>query len=291
MLRSWRPVSNLSLPDALRQAVIQGLDVQGLGAQAYSRLVHGEVMDDLNNLLAMSFANVSPQEANAIAMAALPGTASRPSAHRPSMSNEQCAAMILNRVARVPICLARSRLMPSKYCSMWVSILQVKHERSYVDGPENFVGPWSSLYLWPDDQPPRERLTSELLTQQRDHLQRIRQGAIKELIEIIFASGRRSLESLEIAYVTTDRLTFSAERLIHEASDGTIRLLGSRRRLSTHRGDVYREFPGYVRRYLRSVAANQGRDPDEFIDAIREYLVRSGAMANDFVLEVGGLAT
>ena len=56
-----------------------------------------------------------------------------------------------------------------------------------------------------------------------------------ELMDIVFASGQRSLESLCIAFATTDRLSFPAPSAhMQEAADGVIRLLGSRKKLSSH---------------------------------------------------------
>ena len=54
-------------------------------------------------------------------------------------------------------------------------------------------------------------------------------------MDIVFASGQRSLESLCIAFATTDRLSFPAPNAdVQEAADGVIRLLGSRKKLSSH---------------------------------------------------------
>ena len=72
-------------------------------------------------------------------------------------------------------------------------------------------------------------------------------------MDVVFASGRRSLESLRLAYATTDHIAYPAPSpLIQEAADGAIRLLGARRRLSTSRRRKPTEPSGLCRSVLGS---------------------------------------
>ena len=81
-------------------------------------------------------------------------------------------------------------------------------------------------------------------------------------MDVVFASGRRSLESLRMAYATTDWIASpAASPLVQEAADGVIRLLGARRRLSTHGTASQPNPPGYVVQYLAAVARLQGLTP------------------------------
>ena len=111
----------------------------------------------------------------------------------------------------------------------------------------------------------------------------------REALEVIFASGRRSLEWLCIAYVTTDRIfNPSPSRLVQEAADGAIRLLGSRRKLSTHDASSQRNVPAYVRNYLQAVAQQNGLDANTFQQNVLDYL-HTARCLDQYVLQVDAL--
>ena len=114
-------------------------------------------------------------------------------------------------------------------------------------------------------------------TGEQDHLRRVRESAFREVTDAIFASGRRSLESLGIGLATTDRLRFPASRpLVQEAADGVIQLLGSRRnRLDTHGASPQTNPPAYVTRYLQQVANHNAESPPDFERDVYDLLHRS----------------
>ena len=115
--------------------------------------------------------------------------------------------------------------------------------------------------------------TTLLLQAQRDHLRRIQEGSVVELMDILFASGRRSIESLLLALPTTDRIISpAASNLIQEGADGSIRLFGSRKRLSTHPSSSQNSVPGYVAGYLTAVAQQHGLTPTSYIDDVINHL-------------------
>ena len=106
---------------------------------------------------------------------------------------------------------------------------------------------------------PSAKPNSQLDANQQIHLTRIRDESLVELMDIVFASGQRSLESLCIAFATTDRLSFPAPSAdVQEAADGVIRLLGSRKKLSSHDASPPQNTPAYVRDYLQAVANLRG---------------------------------
>src|SRR5206468_8685316 len=108
--------------------------------------------------------------------------------------------------------------------------------------------------------------------------------AIVELINIIFASGRRSLESLLLAYATTDRISVPmADQLIQEAGDGIIRLLGQRRRLDTRNALAQNTPPAYVVRYLNAIANLNGRQPNGFLNDVINHLANCGCVVSSVV--------
>ena len=113
--------------------------------------------------------------------------------------------------------------------------------------------------------------------------------SLVELMDIVFASGQRSLESLCIAFATTDRLTFPAPSAdVQEAADGVIRLLGSRKKLSSHDASPPQNIPAYVRNYLRAVANLRGLTAAALETDVMNYLTASGCL-NQFVLQAQAL--
>ncbi len=99
-------------------------------------------------------------------------------------------------------------------------------------------------------------------------------------MDVVFASGRRSLESLRLAYPTTDRLASPAPNaLIHEAADGVIRLLGARRRLTTHGAASQPNPPAYVAQYLAAIAQLLGFTASTFAADVLNYLNGAGVLA------------
>jgi DEAD/DEAH box helicase domain-containing protein len=98
-------------------------------------------------------------------------------------------------------------------------------------------------------------------------------------MDVVFASGRRSLESLRIAYATTDRInTPAATVVIQEAADGAIRLLGARRRLTTHGTAGQPNPPRYVTQYLAEIAQRHRITPASFVNDVVNYLNSAGVL-------------
>ena len=130
---------------------------------------------------------------------------------------------------------------------------------------------------WQAGGQPAPRVNPPLDLQEQEHLQRIHESAFREVTDAIFASGRRSLESLGIGLATTDRLRFPANRsLVQEAADGVIQLLGSRRnRLDTHGANPQTNPPAYVTRYLQCVAIHNSESPPDFEREVYDLLHRA----------------
>jgi hypothetical protein len=146
------------------------------------------------------------------------------------------------------------------------------------------TGSWRDLYQWNADGSVTEKPTGQLTQAQQQHLDRIQNHSIVELMNIIFASGRRSLESLLIAFATPDRITFPPpDDLVQQAADGTIRLLGQRRRIDTHNSFAQDAPPGFVAGYLSAIALLNGRTPNEFINEVLNYLANAGCVASSII--------
>src|ERR1035438_9472507 len=98
-------------------------------------------------------------------------------------------------------------------------------------------------------------------------------------MDVIFASGQRSLESLCVAFATTDRLnSLAPSPLIQEAADGVIRILGSRKKLSSHDRAPLQNMPAAVRNYLREVALLHGMTPAALENDVVTHLTNCAAL-------------
>ena len=277
--------------DALRQALMVALAQQGAGPQAFATHCQGPALPPDQLQAAEAFQAAHPQEATIIAIAANPATAGLPSTTNPALTNQQAAQRILQRAVNGPFRItqivadASARLLaegmnPAGYGkdALWTD-------------PENRRGSWRDLYQWPQGGPAVAQPQGQLSQSQRDHLRRIQEGSAVELMDILFASGRRSIESLLLALPTTDRIANPAvSNLIQEGADGSIRLLGSRKRLSSHSSSSLNSVPGYVAGYLTAVAQQNGIAPTSYIDDVVNHLAASACLNTaHFYLDVNSL--
>ena len=277
--------------DALRQTLMVALAQQGAGPQAFATQCQGPALPPDQLQAAAAFQAEHPQEATIIAIAANPATAGLPSTTNPALTNQQAAQRILQRAVNGPFRItqivadASARLLaegmnPAGYGkdALWAD-------------PENRRGSWRDLYQWPQGEPAVAKPQGQLSQSQRDHLRRIQEGSAVELMDILFASGRRSIESLLLALPTTDRIANPAvSNLIQEGADGSIRLLGSRKRLSSHSSSSLNSVPGYVAGYLTAVAQQNGITPTAYIDDIVNHLATSACLNTaHFYLDVNSL--
>ena len=265
--------------DALRQALVAALAAQG-GPQAFAAQCRGAVLPPGQLQAAAGFQANHPQEAAVIAMvAANPAAAGSPSVADPALTNQQVAQRILQRAANGPFQVAQIVADASaSLLAVGMNPAGYGKDALWTDA-RNRKGSWRDLYNWPQHGPAVAKPQGQLLQTQRDHLRIIQDGSAVELMDILFASGRRSIESLLLALPTTDRIASpAASHLIQEGVDGAIRLLGSRKRLSTHPSSSENSVPGYVAGYLTAVAQQNGFTPVAYIDDVVDHLAVSGCL-------------
>jgi DEAD/DEAH box helicase domain-containing protein len=276
--------------DALRQAITGAIVVQGAGAQAFAAQAGGQALPAERRLLAASFASAHPAEAATLSMAASPATTQAASPSHSGLTCQQAAQQILVRAAQGPFQMGQlSADIASQLLGHGINPGGYTRDVLWTE-PRTKEGSWSDLYTWGAlGTVPQAKGPAQLTLQQRDHLRRIQDQSILEVIDVVFASGRRSLESLRLAFATTDRLAAPAPSpLVQQASDGVIRLLGARRRLSTHGASSQPNPPGYVAQYLNGVAQMQGLAPVAFTTDVLNYLNQAGVI-NQHVLMVPSL--
>ena len=252
---------------------------QGEGTQAFASQCRGQQLTAPDQAIANAFAATHPEEATALAMGLNATTASTPCAADPSLTNQQAAQRILQRATNGPFRVTRIvASVAERMLSEGMNPAGYTQDAMWTD-PREREGNWRDLYHWPDDGVPSPKPQSELTEEQKSHLARIRTGAIRELMDIIFASGRRSMESLLLALPTFDRMAAaSTNQVVQEGADGAIFLLGTRKRLSTHSPYLTTSPPGYVIAYLERVAHEAGLDPNSYTDAVINLLTSTGVL-------------
>jgi DEAD/DEAH box helicase domain-containing protein len=266
--------------DALRQAITDAIAVQGTGAQAFASQVGGQPVPPQQQALAAAFSRTHPAEAASLSMAVNPATAQLPSPLHPGLTCQAAAQQILARAAQGPFHIGQ--LSADASAQLLANGMNPGGFTQDVlwTAPRTREGSWRDLYTWgAPGTIPQARAATQLSQQQRDHLRRIQDQSLLEVMDVVFASGRRSLESLRLAYATTDRIAMPAlSALIQEAADGAIRLLGARRRLSTHGAASQPNPPAYVAQYLAAVAQLHGFTPATFAADVMNYLNSAGVL-------------
>ena len=260
--------------DELRQAMTEAVDVQGAGVQAFASQVGGQVLQAQEQALSTAFSNTHPAEAATLSMAANSATAQSQSPSHPGQTCQAAAQQILVRAAQGPFHIGQlSADASAQLLANGTNPGGFKQEVLWTN-PRAKNGSWRDLYTWsPSGSIPQAKATALLSQQQRDHLRSIQDQSLIEVMDVVFASGRRSLEALQLAYATTDHLVAPAPTpLIQEAADGVIRLLGARRRLSTHGAASQPNPPAYIAQYLATVAQLHGFAPATFTVDVLTYL-------------------
>lgn len=277
--------------DTLRQALVADLGQQGAGPQALAAQLQGQQLSSQDQAVATAFASTYPNDANALVMGMNPTTASLPCGTYSGLSNQQAAQQILQRATAGPFRLTQVAVGVAE------RMLAVgMNPAGYTQGilwtnPDTQQGSWRDIYQWSTSSTPRPKSPSELTPQQQTHLARVQERALAELMDIIFASGRRSLESLLLALPTVDILsTPAANQLIQEGADGAIFLFGTRKRLSTHPCFPLGSPPRYVTAYLAAIAQQAGLDPNTYTNDVIDFLARAGGLNTTYYhLEVPAL--
>ena len=277
--------------DALRQALMVALKRQGAGPQAFVASCQGQALPQDQLQDSAAFQAEHAQDAAMIAMAANPATAGMASGANPALTNQQAVQRILRRAAHGPfrvtqiVADASARLLAAG-----MNPAGYGKEALWTDS-QNRRDSWRDLYNWPHGGRPVAKPQGELSQPQRDHLRKIQEGSAVELMDILFASGRRSIESLVLALPTTDRIAHPAgSNLIQEGADGSIRLLGSRKRLSSHPSSSQNSIPGYVAGYLTAIARQNGLAPATYIEDVINHLSTSRCLNTaHYYLEVNSL--
>ncbi len=268
--------------DAIRQALVSGMDDSTRAAIAFELQVRGGASNPDDAALASVFAIGRQREANAILASRIPAMAAMPSG---------VGGLTMQQLADRTLAHARSGLSKATDLEEDAArrLLMTGMNPGGVDRSVMWTdlddqrGEWQRLFDWalvpPDYRP-------GLSGEENEHRTRIQTAAREAVAESLFSGGRRDLESLKLGCVTTDRLSYPAPTPVHqEAADSCIRMLGKRRRIDTHRatGDD-NQLPKYARDYLEEVANANGINPADFVQDVTALLMRAGVFSLGILL-------
>lgn len=279
--------------DSVRQALAAALATQGAGALAFIAQLGGQALTPKQAASVAAFTAANAAEATTLMMAQQAGMANNQSPVYPSMTCQQAAQVIQARAAQGPYILSQLAIdVSGQLLSRGINPGGYGQNVLWTNAA-NRSGPWRDLYNWPAGGAPSAKQNNQLGADQQEHMTRIREASLMELMDIVFASGQRSLESLFIAFATADRLRFPAPNAdVQEAADGVIRLLGTRKKISSHDPNPPQNTPKYVRDYLRAIASLRNLNAATLEAEVVQYLMNAGCLLpnpNQCVLQAQAL--
>ena len=258
--------------DAMRQVLVEGITEEARAILAFVRQVRQEALSLGDEELANRFEVSRPDAASAI-MAVQLGLGSRPSAVG-GLTQQQLADQIIAQ--------AQSGVMPIQSLEDQAQrrLLATGMNPGGVDRSVTWTyfdqqqGDWPHLFDWHRDPP---GFRNNLSPDEREHQRRIQNSEREAIAESIFSGGRRDFESLKLGVVTFNPIYCQAnDQVMQQAAESCIRMLGKRRRITTHRStDDDPRLPKYARDYLASVAGVHGRDAASFEQEVTDLLTGS----------------
>lgn len=268
--------------DVVRQAVVEALAIAGQGSRAFLQQAQGLPLTPDELTAANAFAQWSPQDALILSQGA-GAAANAPCPTRPGLTNAQATAAIIASASGPYLVGDLFRDAERMMLTEGVNPGGYSKEALWTDH-ENQRGSWRDLYDW-SGAAPAERHAG-LTPQQQAHLVRVRQLALAAVVNMLFASGRRGLESLQIAHAAVNPAApGTSDALVCEAADSALRLLGERRRVQdwpyTATGSA--TAPGFLRQYLEAVANRHGRNTAALESAVTAR-IESGGLVSSFLL-------
>ena len=207
--------------DALRQSLAESLRTAGRGAFAIRDQLAGHPLGDEQRRLATEFATNYPTDAQILLGAANTAFANFPAPGGGVLTYAEAAQRILQRGEDGPFPIPQFTVdIAARLLTRGMNPGGFAGEVWWTDSVQR-QGLWRELYEWHLTGLPTPRIN--LTPEQQSHLRRIESSAFAEVMDIVFASGRRSLEALRIALATTDRIDFPAPTpLVQETADGVI---------------------------------------------------------------------
>jgi hypothetical protein len=272
--------------DSLRQALATTLENQGAGVRALIAQLDNHPLTPEEQSVAQTFLGAYPTEAITLTMARGPLANQLSPAFAP-LTHLRAAQRIELRANQGPHPISQLAIeVSSQLLRQGINPGGYKQDVLWTDARDH-IGHWRDLYNWTAGITPTPIPNAQRSADQQIHIDRISDASEMELIDIVFASGRRSLESLRIAYATPDLIRFPAAPDVHEVAAGVIRILGSRKLVSSRDRTSPQNLPAYVRNYIREVAALRALNATLLETDVLNYLTGSGCLnQNEYVVQV-----
>ena len=268
--------------DAVRQAVVEALGRSGQGPASFFRQAQGHALDPDEQAAAAAFLQSSPSQASILSMAAGPAADLQCPASL-GQTYSQAAAALLAQAAAGPYLLGEVfRDAERQLLSVGINPGGYSKEALWTNH-EDQEGSWRELYDWSTSPPMARR--GDLTTDEEEHLSRLRRLANAAVINVVFASGRRGLEALQIGHAAvSDVIAGPCDDVIRQATDSALRLLGERRRIQeTHTALDSTTMPGFLREYLSAVAGHHSRDLGALQAAVVAR-IEAGSLVENFLI-------
>lgn len=268
--------------DAVRQGVVSALQIAGQGARAFLMQVQGQVLSADEQHAANAFAQSAVQEALILSQSVGPA-ANAPCPSRSGLTNAQAAGAIITASSGPYPAGDIFRDAERLLLSAGINPGGYGKEALWTD-QDRLTGSWRDLYDWSGAVPAPHH--AGMSPAQQSHLVRLRQLALAAVVNVMFASGRRGLESLQIAHAAVGTGAPGAgDPLACEAADSALRLLGERRRVqdAPYTAVGSPTMPGFLREYLEAVAQHHGRDVAMFQREVTDR-IEHGRLVTDFLI-------
>ena len=175
--------------DSVRQALAGALESQGAGALALIAQLNGQPLSPEQQAAANAYAGAYPAEMGTLSMAQSP-MRNQPSPAFPPLTYQQAAQLIQLRATQGPHSISQLAIaVSSQLLRQGINPGGYSQDVLWTNAA-NHSGHWSELYNWPAGMTPSAKPNSQLDANQQNHLTRIRDESLTELMDIVFASGR-----------------------------------------------------------------------------------------------------
>ena len=261
--------------DALRQALAEGMADDARTVLAFQQIAQGNTLPADEKKFADRFSISRQKDAMAIMMAQREDMREMPSSEGSMTMRELSDQVIMRARAGLSKATDLEAAAERRLLAAGMNPGGVDRNVTWTDLDES-KGDWKDLFDW-EKSPAGYR--GGLSADQQEHRRRITEAAREAVAEMLFAGGRRDLESLKLGCVTFDRTGEAGlSHTVQEAADSVIRMLGRRRRIDTHRATTDdTNLPRYVRDYVEAVAKANGVGPNDLEQDVTDVLTRTGA--------------
>lgn len=267
--------------DVVRQLLVDRADRHIRRTSAFIKQLNGERLQSDENLLAEEFSRMFSDSTVSLLMVKN-GMATEAQRQAAAKSHKQ----MQNKIIRL---VDLQKELEAELLKIGMNPGGIKGSLLKFRDDDGQVKSWKALYNWKSVPIVPEQ---DLSLGAKRQLEEISRTLLQECAYAMFVHLRRSFEALQLGWVTFDPeiANTTNEKLLRQAADGMIRILGERRRYA---GSKFiwpsPDRPGYIREYMNAVAQSNGLDADELSEKIETILKRAGVLNEEYVLQTTNL--